>query len=84
MQCAKKFASIRHVDCLPTPLRRAAYGEYISKKTEFQCRITFRLAGTKFFTQHSITGHFQPFGNLVEWLVVSSVGMKSEFIEVLF
>ena len=33
--------------------RRAAYGLYASKKTKFQCRVTFRLAGTKFFLQHS-------------------------------
>jgi hypothetical protein len=36
----KKFASIRYADCLLTPLRRAAYGLYVSKK---------------FFTQRSIT-----------------------------
>jgi hypothetical protein len=28
----EKFASIRYADCLLTPLRRAAYGLYISKK----------------------------------------------------
>jgi hypothetical protein len=33
--------------------RRAAYGLYVSKKTKFQRRVTFRLAGTKFFLQRS-------------------------------
>jgi hypothetical protein len=28
----EKFASIRYADCLLTPLRRAAYGLYVSKK----------------------------------------------------
>jgi hypothetical protein len=51
---------------------------YASKKTEFQCRVIFRLAGTKFFTQHSITSHLVTvlWRPLVEWLVVLSVGMK--------
>ena len=37
--------------------RSAAYVLYVSKKTKFQCRVTFRLAVTKFITQRSITSH---------------------------
>jgi hypothetical protein len=30
---------------------------YVSKKTKFQCRVTFRLAVTKIYSQRSITSH---------------------------